>query len=244
MIEQKHKISMSEKIAYLIGFVKAGRATTFATDWEPEKNYSELVEYIRKTYKTRFARAVTRDFEDGRHFEYVFEDKSGNGVTIATTSIVIYRWKDYATRFEISYTGTDASHWGKSLILKAHKKVAEMKKPEGEIVMEEVPTVDYGAMEMPALVEELDAAIKAFGKDPTASTFKPISLIKVALDAKIDALPLAQRAPYGKPMSDLGLYVQTITTQLENPMLDIKMFAGNYVDQMKAAVIALASAIG
>ena len=96
---------------------------------------------------------------------------------------------------------------------------------------------------MKTLVSEMDAAVKAFGKTPSGATFAPIPLIKEAIEEKIDDMPAAERAPFSKAVGDMGLYVQAITTQLAMPGVNVAMFAGTYVSQMKASVSSMAAAL-
>ena len=56
-------------------------------------------------------------------------------------------------------------------------------------------------------------------------------------------MPAAKRAPFSKAIADMGMYVQAISSQLAMPMVNVAMFAGTYVSQMKAAVSSMAAAL-
>lgn len=236
MLEAKHKSSILEHIMAL-----AGKGATEATlDWIPEKRFSDLSQYIRKKFGPSLMGNVTEDTDSYGVFRYtqVYNKRF-------VTSFIVEHLGDYATRLQVTIKGGTALYNAKYFVRKADKELETVEKPKKT----EAPsaplekTVDYSSMDMAALIAEMDNAVKSFGKEPSAATFKAIPLIKDAVEAKIDDMPPAKRAAFSKAIADMGMYVQAITSQLAMPMVDIKMFAGTYVSQMKSAVASMAAAL-
>ena len=89
----------------------------------------------------------------------------------------------------------------------------------------------------------MDAKIQNFAKNACVNTFNEILPVKEAIEAKINAMPLANRGAFASPLSNLNMYITTLKTQFSNPMIDVKQFVGTYVPQMQTAIAEMASLV-
>ena len=103
------------------------------------------------------------------------------------------------------------------------------------------PSIDYSSKNLSELLEILDNKVQEFGTNANKSTFAEIVPVKEAVDAIVNKIPLAQRGAYTSPLSNLGMYINTLKTQFANPMIDVSQFVGTYVPQMQSAIAELAA---
>ena len=172
------------------------------------------------------------------HFKYLADGRSNSA---GYYEVRIRHIGETINGMEVKQYDSGAAYTTK----KALEKMEETLKDHVSSAQECKPIVaeNYSKKDFPALLDALDKKIQAFSANACAATFNEILPVKMAIEAKINAISLEERGKFSAPMSNLNMYISTIQTQLANPLIDIKMFAGTYVSQMQLVLTELVSLI-
>lgn len=235
-------MAVNKDFIYHVIEVILNKKSEYTTTYQPKKKFSELAEYVRdgKLLGHSLAGRATNDSDNGYVFtyDYLMNGKDSMG---GSYSVVIRHMGEYIESCEVKSYTAGAAYIAKKAIQTMEETIkdcvvkAEPKKEE--------PKADYSGKSMDELVDMMDKKLQAFGADVSIKNLNSFVEVKEALEAKINALPLAERSPFSKPLGDINMFVNTIKTQLSNPMLDAKQFAGTYVMQMSAALADIATAL-
>ena len=227
---------------YIFYWIEAltGKRSTYTGSCQPKKKFSDVAKYVRefKLLGQSTGGQVSIDTDTGTIFNYKYlfngkDDSSGY------YEVTVYHFGELIKSMEIKYHNPGAAYMTKNAIAKMENALEDFEAKAEEV--KSVPKVDYSGKELPALLEIMDRKIQDFAANTTLATFNEIVLVKDAIDAKINAISLAERGKFSAPMSSLNMYMNTLKTQLANPMIDVKQFVGTYVPQMQAAIAELAA---
>ena len=227
------KITFGDKIKGIIDMV-SNKVTSFTgSDDFSKKKFSDVVEYVRagKIAKALVGGRVSRDSDNGFHFYYDYESKA------VTYRVTIHHRGEQITHFELFKRCTAATVQVKETINIMLKNI-----PDFEGNLEEIPAapvVDYSQNSLSELVDLFDQKLQAFSKNATTAVLMELDTIKNAMADKVNAKPLAERAPFNKALGNITTYVDAMKTQA-NSGVDIAQFAGTYVSQMSASLAELA----
>lgn len=219
----------------------SGKATTYTTSCKPKKKFSDVANYVResKFYGKSEAGQVSVDTDTGAlfHYKYLFDRTRSSG---RHYEVKVFHAGETILNMEVKLYDTGAAYYAKKSIAKME---AALKDFESNEKQSQAPKIDYSSKEFYELLDIIDQKIQAFANNACISTFNEIVEVKIAIDMRINTIPLDQRGKYSKAMSDLNLYVSTLKTQLANPHIDVNQFVGTYVPQMQIAISELASLI-
>ncbi len=215
------------------------KKSTYTTSNNCKKKFSDVAAYVRenKLLGKSLAGRVVSDMDSGAMFQYKYS--YGSRGDDGYYEVTVYHFGQVIQSMEVKLYESGAAYLVKKALATMNKELEDFDGKQENI--EESPKVDYSVNTMGELIDLLDKAISAFGATPSAATFKDISEIKEALDKKISDIPLAERAPYTKAMSNMNMFIESIRTQLNIPGYDIKNSAGTYVSQMQTSLAELAA---
>ena len=127
----------------------------------------------------------------------------------------------------------------KFMLNKMEEKIPQI--PAGEVVSEEVaPKEDYTAKSLSELVDAFDKKLKEFKKDSSINNLNILAEIKDAMSDKVSEKPLAERAPFEKPISMITTYIDALKMQMNSALANPTQFVNMYVPQMATALSELA----
>ena len=87
----------------------------------------------------------------------------------------------------------------------------------------------------------MDKKLQEFSKTPGNSLFAELENIKNTISDKINEMPIAERAPFGKPLANIGTYMDAIKMQFQMNALNPTQFVGTYVSQIRSSLAELAA---
>ena len=228
---------------HLLGIIACfGKPKRATLSCEIKKDYNDLIQYLRNI--DPFKR--TSSNIDG------MDVNSGNIHTLQ------YKGSQYSYRISVHHVGNCATKLEMQVFCQApnytikgyfesiEKKVKDYIPAKGGTAESTRNTAaDYTSFDMKALVEELDKKITALNNTPGKNALEELKAVKNAIDGKVNELPVAERAKYTKPLSDIGMYIGTLDTQLSNPVTAASAgrFIGTYVSQMQTSASQLAAAL-
>ena len=217
------------------------KKSTYTASSNCKKKFSDVAAYVRenKLLGKSLAGRVVADMDSGAMFQYKYS--YGSRGDDGYYEVTIYHFGQAIQSMEVKLYESGAAYLVKKALATMDKELEDFAGKQENI--EEAPKVDYSVNTMCELVDLLDKAISAFGSTPSVATFNDIATIKEALDKKISDIPLAERAPYSKPMSNISMFVDSIRTQLQIPGYDIKNSAATYVSQMQSALAEFAAVV-
>lgn len=211
--------------------------SAYTVSCTPRKKFSDLVDYIRKN---RFGKSIAgntrEDTDNGYFFTYEY-NFGGDGRQYYI--INIKHSAETVVNFTLEYHVEGASFEAKRLIAKMEKNLPDFESAPAE----EIPETSYSSNALPELVELFDKNLNEFAKKPSTSTLAPLNQLQSAIQEKINGLPLAQRSSYGTPLSNIGMYLDALKTQL-NTGVGGTQFVETYVPQITKSLAELASLIG
>lgn len=225
-------------IFYLIESV-TGKMSTYTGSCKPKKKFSDVAKYVREGKllgTSLIGRAVVDTDTGGVLFNYKYY-YNGKSEEKGFYEVTIQHFGESIQSMEIKLKNCGAAHMTKQVIAKMEAALEDYKGKAEPIA--EAPKVDYSGKEFPELLEIIDKKIQDFAANANVATFNEIIPVKNAIEAKVNAISLAERGAYSKPMSNLNMYINTLKTQLANPMIDVNQFVGTYVPQMQAAIAEL-----
>lgn len=220
-----------------------GKVETYEASFECSKPLEDVLETVRHfREKKDFWLGAHTVLKDVRNFGYYEIGKGPKSIMASDPKIL---W-----RFTIMYMNGVAYQLKVRLetccpkiVFEEFKalidKIPDVAKPE--IVVEEVPKIDYTSKTVLELLNLFDEASGKFLDAPHKETFEPMKEIKAELSKKIAVLPLETRGQFAQPMSQIDMYMSTIDMQISNPVManQISSFAGTYVSQMQAQLLPL-----
>lgn len=218
------------------------KQSTYTTSYEGKKKFSDVAEYVRagKLLGKSLRGNATVDTDMGSIFNYKYLFNGIDG-SAGYYEVNIQHMGDVILSMKVKCHAEGAAYVTKKQIAKME---AELKNFEGKAEpVKQTPMVDWSAKELPEILDAFDKKISEFNSNACVATFKEMLPVKEALDAKINALPLAERGKFSSPVSNLNMYINTLKTQLANPMIDVKQFVGTYVPQMQSALAEIAALI-
>ena len=211
--------------------------SAYTASCTPKKKFSDLVDYTRKNkFGKSLAGNACEDIDTGYYFTYEY-NFGGDGRQYYRVEIK-HRGENVLNLI-LEYHVEGASFEAKRLIAKMEKSLPDF---ESEPV-EEITETNYSSNALPELVELFDKNLNEFSKKPSASTLAPLNQLQAAINEKINELPLAQRAPYATPLSNIGMYLDALKMQI-NTGVGGTQFVGTYVPQITKALAELASLVG
>ena len=225
-------------IFYLIESI-TGKMSIYTGSCKPKKKFSDVAQYVREAKlfgNSLIGRAVV-DTDTGVLFTYRYY-YDGKSEAKGFYEVNVQHVGEIIQSMQIKLKNCGAAYMTQQVIAKMEATLEDFG-GKAEPVAAEAPQEDYSEKDFAELLEIIDQKIQAFGANANTATFNEIVPVKNAIEAKVNAISLAERGAYSKPMSNLNMYVNTLKTQLANPMIDVNQFVGTYVPQMQAAVAEL-----
>lgn len=218
------------------------KQSTYTTSYKGKKKFSDVAEYVRsgKLLGKSLRGNATIDTDMGSifHYKYLY---NGTDTAAGYYEITIQHLDEAILSMEITCRAEGSAYSTKKQIAKMEADLKDVEIKTEPVV--QAPKMDWSAKELPEILDALDKKISEFSANACAATFNEILPIKEALDTKINAIPLAERGKFSSPVSNLNMYINTLKTQLSNPMIDVKQFVGTYVPQMQSALAEIAALI-
>lgn len=230
-------MAFKDTLIWIIESFITHNVSRYTVSCTPKKKFSDLVEYTRKNeFGKSLAGNTRKDTDTGHYFTYEY-NFGGDGsrryeVRIKHTGEIVHN-------LELEYRDEGAACVAKDAIARMEKKLPDY---EGNVA-EEVPVVSYSANTLSELIALFDKNLNEFAKNPSASTFSPLLQLKASINDKINELPLAQRAPYGAPLSNIQMYLDALKMQI-NTGVGGTQFVGTYVPQIATSLAELAALVG
>ena len=230
----KYEISTKEKIIYIIESFVTKKITRAKLSYQGKKKFSDVVAYIKAGNfgKDTFSR-VLRETDNGQifHYDYDFGHGRGFNVTIMHRGEVI-------TSMEYERDSSGAIYTIKSHLNTMDDKLPDYEEEEAPVIV--VPKVDYSKKTLKELVNIFDKKLQELAKEPSVAAVSAISDIKNAMNDKVNEKPLADRAPFKKPLGDMGMFIDALSMQVS---AGSTQFVGTYVPQIENALSELAAIV-
>ena len=236
------KITFMEKLGAFIDVFNSNARPTEATfSFTPNSRFSDVKEYVETLKISKsMAGKVTQQTDSGYMyvFEYVFDGKSMMS-NAGGYRVTINHIGEKVNSLQLYLRQKTAAANCKFLLNKLEEKVPKI--PEGEVVSAEViPEVNYSEKTLAELVDAFDKKLQEFKKSSSISLLNELSKIKDVMSDKVGEKPLAERAPYEKPISMMTTYIDALKMQMSSPLANPTQFVGIYVPQMSTALSELA----
>ncbi|MBR6737742.1 MAG: hypothetical protein IKL82_05215 [Clostridia bacterium] len=232
------EITFMEKVMGIMEKFVTKNISRSTISYKGSKKFSDVVEYVRaKKFGTDITASVIRDTDNGMMFVYELDFGRGNG----RYTITIHHRGETITDMTYFRECRGAVLTIKSDLNKMDKELPDYEpKAEEEVVVVEVPTVDYSKKDLKKLVDIFDEKLQELESAPSSATLQEIVNIKKAISDKINKKPVAERAPYKKPLADMGMYIDALNMQFS---AGSTQFVGTYVPQIATALAELAEAV-
>jgi len=231
----KQEISLSEKIIWVVESFITNKISRATVSYNGKKKFSDVVAYIKSgKFGTDIGSRVLRETDNGTIFNYEYD--FGKGCSFRVT--ICHRGE------VIKSMEYERNCRGAIFTVKNHLNTMDeaLEDFEGEAVdaveVIEVKKVDYSVNTLNELVDIFDKKLQELSKNPTVAVVSEIADIKNAMNDKINEKPVAERAPFKKPIGDMGMFIDALSMQVS---AGSTQFVGTYVPQIETALSELAS---
>ena len=234
-----------EFITYFIEAI-TGKNSSYQKSFKPNKKFSDVVKMVRdfKLFETSMKGKVMKDVDTGKAFVFSYDCAGGQGGA-AWFDIKIVHHGEKIEYMEFDYFCAGAHHCVNKAIEKIEKTLEDYVSEDTDdtSVATEAPVekVDYSDKTLAELVDIMDKELQIFAKSADKASFEKVVAVKEAIEALINAMPLADRGAYSSAISNLNMYVSAIKTQFTIPGANVGTFLGTYIPQMQQSIVDIAS---
>lgn len=200
-----------------------------------KKKFSDVAKYVRenKIGKSMAGNAV-KNTDNGYVFtyEYNFGGK-GDSYYILTVN---HRGENILS-MDLNFRGEGAAYTAKDALKRMDKALPDF---AGEPV-EKIEAIDYSSNTLNELVDIFDKKLQEFSKNPGNALLCELDNLKNTMNNKVNEKPIAERAPFGKPLANIGMYIDALKTQFRMSVSNPAQFVSTYVPQISASLAELAA---
>ena len=197
------------------------------------KKFSDVATYARENkIANSIAGKTVKNTDSGYVFTY--EYNFGNDSYYILT--VKHRGENILST-ELHFNIEGAAYTAKNALKKMEKALPDF---AGEPV-EKIKVVDYSSNTLNELVDIFDKKLQEFSKNPGNASLADLDNIKNTMNDKVNEMPIAERAPFGKPLANIGMYIDALKTQFSMNALNPTQFVSTYVPQISASLAELAA---
>ena len=205
---------------------------------EMKKKFSDVASYARENKIGKSLAGNTVQNTDNGYvftYEYNFGGK-GDSYYILTVN---HRGENIIS-MTLYFKAEGAAYTAKDALKRMEKALPDF---EGAPV-EEVPVIDYSANTLEELIDIFDKKLQEFSKKPGNATLAELDTLKNTMNDKVNEKPLAERAPFGKALANIGTYLDALKMQFKMDTANPAQFVGTYVPQISASLAELAALVG
>ena len=236
------KITFMEKVGVFLSALNSNAMPTEATfSINLNAKFSDVKDYVEKLQISKsMAGRVTKQSDTGYMyvFEYIFDGQSMNSKH-GGYRVTINHVGEKVNSVQLYLRKVSATVDCKFMLNKMEEKIPQI--PAGEVVSEEVvKPVDYSEKNLAELVDAFDKKLNEFKKNPMTASLEELANIKDAMSDKVSEKPLAERAPFEKPISMITTYIDALKMQMNSALANPTQFVNMYVPQMATALSELA----
>lgn len=230
----KYEISFKEKFMYIVACFVTHNITRAKVSYQGKKKFSDVVEYIKSgKFGTDIGSRVVTDTDNGSLFIYEYDFGKGRSFRVC-----IQHRGELLINMEY-----ERQSEGSIYTVKNHLNIMDEKLKDYEVEQEEVievKTIDYSGKSLQELIEIFDKNVQQLEQNPTIAGLLQIDSIKNNIKSKINEKPLAERAPFNQPISQITTYIDALKMQFN---MGNTQFVGTYVPQISASLAELANLV-
>lgn len=200
-----------------------------------KKKFSDVATYVRENKIGKsLAGKTVQNTDNGYVFTYEY-NFGGNGETYYILT-VNHRGENIIS-MNLNYKCEGAAYTAKDAFKRMNKAIPDF---AGEPV-EEIKVVDYSSNTLNELVDIFDKKLQEFSQKPGNASLADLDNLKNTMNNKVNEMPIAERAPFGKPLANIGMYIDALKTQFKMSALNPTQFVSTYVPQISASLAELAA---
>ena len=202
-----------------------------------KKKFSDVTAYIKANNIGKSLSGKTiRDTDSGFLYEYEY---NFGGKNPSYYNVLIGHRGEKIDSFKLKYHCEGAAAEAKFAIKKMQESIPDFVGEETKMTVEKVPAIDYSANTLSELVDVFDKKLQEFSKNPSLTSLTELENIKNAMNDKVNEKPLAERANFGKSISNIAMYIEAMKMQFKMPGANPTQFVGTYVPQITASLAEL-----
>ena len=221
-------------VMYIIeSITKKPSEITISSDMK--KKFSDVAKYARENKIGKsLAGNTTINTDNGYVFTYEYDFGCGKGRSYSLT--VNHRGENIISMdLNVKYEG--AAYMAKDALKRMDQALPDF----AGAPVEEIKVVDYSSNTLKELVDIFDKKLQEFSKKPGNSSLAELDNLKSTMSDKVNEKPLAERAPFSKPLSNIGMYIDALKTQFKMSPENPTQFVSTYVPQISASLSELAA---
>ena len=200
-----------------------------------KKKFSDVAKYARENKIGKsLAGNTVKNSDNGYVFTYEYNfGGRGDAYYILTVN---HRGENIIS-MNLNFKCEGAAYTAKDALNRMEKEIPDF----AGAPVEEIKIIDYSSNSLQELVDIFDKKIQEFSKKPDNALLLEIDNLKNTINDKVNEKPIAERAPFGKPLANMGTYIDALKMQFQMGAGNPAQFVGTYVPQISASLAELAA---
>ena len=200
-----------------------------------KKKFSDVAKYAREN---KIGKSLAGNTVKNTDNGYVFTYEYSFGANSKTYYILTVNHRgDNIISMNLTYKVEGAAFVAKDALKRMDKALPDF--AGGPV--EEIKVVDYSSKTLKELVDIFDKKLQEFSKKPDKSSLAELDNLKNTMSDKVNEKPIAERGPFGKPLSNMGMYIDALKSQFQMGLGNPTQFVSTYVPQISTSLSELAA---